>query len=128
MDGTPFNKPRGRPAFKHGLKKLPKKYRNVHLSYKMKQAVIDSFDECGMATTLARHFPLVHGSKLDSTRKKVFGVLLKLTTPSPTTPTSERRAPRLIGFKKNYAIPHMPPIATKPIHAALAVAMKSSRR
>ncbi|RHY26611.1 hypothetical protein DYB32_007454, partial [Aphanomyces invadans] len=83
--------------FKHGTKKLPKKYRNVHLSYKLKQVVIVSSDECGMAATLARHFPHVHGSKLDSTRKKVYGwikqrdhIRSKATNPSTSNQLCSR--------------------------------------
>ncbi|RHY12586.1 hypothetical protein DYB25_008018 [Aphanomyces astaci] len=66
---------RGRPALRTGPKKPPNKFRNVHVSFKMKQSVIDSFDEVGMAATLAKHFPQLTGTRLNTTRKKVYGWL-----------------------------------------------------
>ncbi|ETV72988.1 hypothetical protein H257_12033 [Aphanomyces astaci] len=66
---------RGRPALRTGPKKPPNKYRNVHVFYKMKQSVIDSFDEVGMAATLAKHFPQLSGTQLNTTRKKLYGWL-----------------------------------------------------
>ncbi|KAF0753439.1 hypothetical protein AaE_005709 [Aphanomyces astaci] len=66
---------RARPALKTGPKKPPNKYHNVHVTYKMKQSVIDSFDEVGMAATLAKHFPQLSGTRLNTTRKKVYGWL-----------------------------------------------------
>ncbi|RHY93932.1 hypothetical protein DYB35_013923 [Aphanomyces astaci] len=50
MDTTPPARPPGRPRLKEDPKKPPKKFRNVHVSFKKKQAVIDSFDEIGQDT------------------------------------------------------------------------------
>ncbi|KAH9119452.1 hypothetical protein LEN26_007955 [Aphanomyces euteiches] len=75
MESTPCSRPRGRPRLKDGSKKPAKKFRNVHVTFKMKQAVIDSFDLVGMAATLAKHFPHHRGTQLDTTRKKVYGWL-----------------------------------------------------
>ncbi|ETV70139.1 hypothetical protein H257_14300 [Aphanomyces astaci] len=72
MDVTPPARPPGRPRLKEGPKKPPKKFRNVHVSFKKKQAVIHSFDEMGMAATLLKHFPHLRGPPLDTTRKKVY--------------------------------------------------------
>ncbi|RHZ42577.1 hypothetical protein DYB26_015194 [Aphanomyces astaci] len=65
-------KPRGWPRIKPGPPKPPKKFRNTLTSYKMKWAVIESFDSVGMAETLARFFPHHNDGRLDSTRKKVY--------------------------------------------------------
>ncbi|RLO02716.1 hypothetical protein DYB28_013806, partial [Aphanomyces astaci] len=72
MDVTPPARPPGRPRLKEGPKKPPKKFRNVNVSFKKKQAVIDSFDEMGMAAALLKHFPHPLGPPLDTTRKKVY--------------------------------------------------------
>ncbi|KAF0702703.1 hypothetical protein AaE_015769 [Aphanomyces astaci] len=72
MDVTPPARP---PGLKEGPKKPPKKFRNVHVSFKKKQAVIDSFDEMGMAAALLKHFPHLRGPPLDTTRKKVYAWL-----------------------------------------------------
>ncbi|RHY98281.1 hypothetical protein DYB26_013428, partial [Aphanomyces astaci] len=64
-------KPRGRPRLKPGPAQPPKKFRNDLMSYEMKWAVLQSFDEVGMAGTLARYFPHHDGGRLDSTRKKM---------------------------------------------------------
>ncbi|RHY95143.1 hypothetical protein DYB37_009682 [Aphanomyces astaci] len=65
-------KPRGRPRLKPGPAKPPRKFRNDVMSYEMKWAVLQSFDEVGMAETLARYFPHHDDGRLDSTRKKVY--------------------------------------------------------
>ncbi|ETV79729.1 hypothetical protein H257_06966 [Aphanomyces astaci] len=90
MDVTPPARPPGRPRVKEGPKKPPKKFRNVHVSFKKKQAVIDSFDEMGMAATLLKHFPHLRGPPLDTTRKKVYAWLkhrahIKVKATNPRT-------------------------------------------
>ncbi|RHY50824.1 hypothetical protein DYB34_005490 [Aphanomyces astaci] len=90
MDVTPPARPPGRPRLKEGPKKPPKKFRNVHVSFKKKQAVIDSFDEMGMAATLLKHFPHLRGPPLDTTRKKVYAWLkqsahIKVKATNPRT-------------------------------------------
>ncbi|RQM23375.1 hypothetical protein B5M09_010776 [Aphanomyces astaci] len=72
MDVTPRARPPGRPRLKEGPKKPPKKFRNVNVSFKKKQAVIDCFDEMGMAAALLKHFPHLRGPPIDTTRKKVY--------------------------------------------------------
>ncbi|RHZ38294.1 hypothetical protein DYB26_013034 [Aphanomyces astaci] len=72
-------KPRGRPHLKPGPAKPPKKFRNDLMSYEMKWAVLLSFDEVGMAETLARYFPHHDGGRLDSSRKKVYQWTQNLT-------------------------------------------------
>ncbi|RHY84730.1 hypothetical protein DYB35_014127 [Aphanomyces astaci] len=57
-------KPRGRPRLKPGPAKPPKKFRNDLMSYEMKWAGLQSFDEVGMAETLARYFPYHDGGRL----------------------------------------------------------------
>ncbi|RHY88549.1 hypothetical protein DYB37_013569 [Aphanomyces astaci] len=65
---TPPARPPGRPRPKEGPKKPPKEFRNVHVSFKKKQAVLDSFDEIAMAATFMKHFPHLRGPPLDTTR------------------------------------------------------------
>ncbi|KAH9099877.1 hypothetical protein Ae201684P_018885 [Aphanomyces euteiches] len=63
---------RGRPVIRNAPKQLSKKFKNVHVTYKMKQLVIDTFDEVGMAATLDRHFSNRSGSDREVARKKVY--------------------------------------------------------
>ncbi|RLO03981.1 hypothetical protein DYB28_007296 [Aphanomyces astaci] len=65
-------KPRGRQRIKPEHPKPPKKFRNTLTSYKMKWAVIKSFDSVGMAETLTRLFPHHTDGRLGSTGKKVY--------------------------------------------------------
>ncbi|KAF0683921.1 hypothetical protein As57867_002867, partial [Aphanomyces stellatus] len=70
-------KHRGRPNLRQGPQKATKKFRNVHMSYTMKQTIIECFDEIGMASTLLKHFSHLRGVQLKSTRKKIYGWLMK---------------------------------------------------
>ncbi|ETV74012.1 hypothetical protein H257_11328 [Aphanomyces astaci] len=65
----PQTKPLGRPRLKQGPTKPSKTYHNVHVSFTIKQAVIETFDDVGTAATLAKHFSHHSGAKSGSTRK-----------------------------------------------------------
>ncbi|KAH9123076.1 hypothetical protein AeMF1_005853 [Aphanomyces euteiches] len=72
--GLPTNQPdRARSSsYQECAKEPAKKFKNVHVTYKMKQLVIDTFDEVGMAATLDRHFSNRSGSDRAVARKKVY--------------------------------------------------------
>ncbi|ETV74170.1 hypothetical protein H257_11136 [Aphanomyces astaci] len=65
-------RPHGHPVSKGGRKKLPEKFLYAHVTYKKRQAVIDSFDAVGMASTLDKHFHHLHKVQRETARKKVY--------------------------------------------------------
>ncbi|RHY29148.1 hypothetical protein DYB32_005395 [Aphanomyces invadans] len=71
-EAPPTRKPRGRPATTARFKKHVSLFKNVHVTYKKKHEVVESFVAEGMSRTLARHFGHLHGTSLDSARKKVY--------------------------------------------------------
>ncbi|ETV71549.1 hypothetical protein H257_13213 [Aphanomyces astaci] len=97
----PQTKPRGRPRLKQGPTKPWKKYSNVHVSFAVKQAVIETFDGVGMAATLAKHFSHPSGAKLVSTRKKLYSWLIQrdhIRSKTSNPKTSRHLCSRAIGM------------------------------
>ncbi|CAK4752382.1 unnamed protein product, partial [Aphanomyces euteiches] len=67
--------PKGRPVVNHWPKKRPNKYTNLHVDYRLKKNVIDTYDKHGMAKTLDMHFPQLQPKDRETSRKKIYAWL-----------------------------------------------------